>query len=665
MSANLNNSDFRKLLETPRAERWGSETPSNSLGSAKGGGASKPAKQHGGENKPHKPGKPSKKPSGAKEEEEDDGPKYRDRAEERRRGKNVDYEEASELVSSLHSDVDLSRLSEAETKYLGGDMRFTHLVKGLDYALLEKARGDQHAKGADGGGEGGAPDPSSGRDAKARAAARANAAADKEPVRFATPIGRGVFNTLFAAAARAAAVREMYAPRRTAFVYGFDDEDTVDTDVPTTVRRPKSECPQVAEGLFAGVDTEVLDRIARVMSYVRTTADGRKLKKKERDAILSGGHAGAAAAAAGPHGAAGQAAQPTAAKPEQPGSHSAVGAARGSSAAAPPGDDGDDIFGDADGSEYVPTVNKKKEVTAAAAKGGYFAQQDTMDDIPMPGQPIRGRAAAASGSGPAAAAAGGGDDMDLEEGEMAAAPPPLPAAAPAAGPYPPGGPGAAYGGYGAQQQGAYYPAVQQQPQQPQPGAYGVYAGGYAAPQPQQPQQPNDAHLPPQFRSDPSKWRSRPKEGPAAVLAADDDDDAYGEYYPSMAGVAGGDAGEGEDEDFGAMDSKANKGQSRADFATDEEWQRYKETRETLPRAAFQFGMKRADGRKSHKELEKGAGKGQDKKLEYQLRKIERIMVDKGHDHTTAFKKPPAELAGGGGGGGGGGETPSMRKRQRI
>ena len=71
MSANLNNSDFRKLLETPRAERWGSETPSTTLGSAKGG-APKPAKQHGGEHKPHKPSKPSKKPNGAKEEEEDD-----------------------------------------------------------------------------------------------------------------------------------------------------------------------------------------------------------------------------------------------------------------------------------------------------------------------------------------------------------------------------------------------------------------------------------------------------------------------------------------------------------------------------------------------------------------------------------------------------------------
>lgn len=43
---------------------------------------------------------------------------------------------------------------------------------------------------------------------------------------------------------------------------------------------------------------------------------------------------------------------------------------------------------------------------------------------------------------------------------------------------------------------------------------------------------------------------------------------------------------------------------RADFATDEEWTRYKEQKETLPRAAFQFGVKRADGRKSHKELEK-------------------------------------------------------------
>lgn len=33
-----------------------------------------------------------------------------------------------------------------ESKYLGGDMQHTHLVKGLDYALLEKMRTEIHQK---------------------------------------------------------------------------------------------------------------------------------------------------------------------------------------------------------------------------------------------------------------------------------------------------------------------------------------------------------------------------------------------------------------------------------------------------------------------------------------------------------------------------------------
>lgn len=43
-------------------------------------------------------------------------------------------------------------------------------------------------------------------------------------------------------------------------------------------------------------------------------------------------------------------------------------------------------------------------------------------------------------------------------------------------------------------------------------------------------------------------------------------------------------------------------QSRANFATEEEWQAHKSKQETLPKAAFQFGLKMADGRKSHKNL---------------------------------------------------------------
>ena len=33
-----------------------------------------------------------------------------------------------------------------ESKFLGGDMEHTHLVKGLDYALLQKVRSEIHYK---------------------------------------------------------------------------------------------------------------------------------------------------------------------------------------------------------------------------------------------------------------------------------------------------------------------------------------------------------------------------------------------------------------------------------------------------------------------------------------------------------------------------------------
>lgn len=107
--------------------------------------------------------------------------KYRDRARERRDGVNKDYEE-TELISTtanyravgptaeawvhailpqsscwrlrlycviLHLLTAFSDKSAAEkrrqliqeSKFLGGDMEHTHLVKGLDFALLQKVSG--------------------------------------------------------------------------------------------------------------------------------------------------------------------------------------------------------------------------------------------------------------------------------------------------------------------------------------------------------------------------------------------------------------------------------------------------------------------------------------------------------------------------------------------
>lgn len=65
---------------------------------------------------------------------EDDLKKYRDRAEERRKGHNPDYADKLNQMASM----------DAETsKYLGGDVEHTHLVKGLDYALLVKIREEE------------------------------------------------------------------------------------------------------------------------------------------------------------------------------------------------------------------------------------------------------------------------------------------------------------------------------------------------------------------------------------------------------------------------------------------------------------------------------------------------------------------------------------------
>ena len=42
-------------------------------------------------------------------------------------------------MSGLPTDAALNpTMSVEETKYLGGDLEHTHLVKGLDYALLQK-----------------------------------------------------------------------------------------------------------------------------------------------------------------------------------------------------------------------------------------------------------------------------------------------------------------------------------------------------------------------------------------------------------------------------------------------------------------------------------------------------------------------------------------------
>lgn len=60
---------------------------------------------------------------------------------------------------------------------------------------------------------------------------------------------------------------------------------------------------------------------------------------------------------------------------------------------------------------------------------------------------------------------------------------------------------------------------------------------------------------------------------------------------------------------------------RWDFETEEEWATYNEQKEAMPKAAFQFGVKMQDGRKTRKQ-------NKDQKLTNELHKINRILARK-------------------------------------
>ncbi|KAI5477003.1 hypothetical protein MNV49_006961 [Pseudohyphozyma bogoriensis] len=148
----MNNDAFRSLLSqsssTPRPA--GSSTPRF--------GAAPPKRSAGGDSK-EKYDKPQFKPrekgpgkdkwKKKKEGSEDataDESAYRDRAAERRLGKDNDFSAAEKLLADFQaraSGVEDKAMLEEQMKYLGGDAEHSVLVKGLDMALLERMKNKQ------------------------------------------------------------------------------------------------------------------------------------------------------------------------------------------------------------------------------------------------------------------------------------------------------------------------------------------------------------------------------------------------------------------------------------------------------------------------------------------------------------------------------------------
>lgn len=106
-------------------------------------------------------------------------------------------------------------------------------------------------------------------------------------------------------------------------------------------------------------------------------------------------------------------------------------------------------------------------------------------------------------------------------------------------------------------------------------------------------------------------------------------ESYAECYPGA--VENDDAiMDSDDEvDFSKMDSGMKKGQvKRWDFDTPEEYNHYMSNKEALPKAAFQFGVKMAEGRAKGKKSGKKDGNA---KLDRDLQRINAIIAKRKQD----------------------------------
>ena len=178
-----------------------------------------------------------------------------------------------------------------ESKFLGGDLEHTHLVKGLDYALLQKVRAEIGQEDLDD--DQGAmnkeepiftmgPPIGSGVDKKKGASSETSTMAPPAPVNpeeeeeqrlgLKSNMAKNIFRILFRPPPRR--VNELFLPNRMAYIIDLetpqgqqDDENEKSThaldDIPTTLIRSKADCPNAEVSLAFHLLLTPLRRFAR------------------------------------------------------------------------------------------------------------------------------------------------------------------------------------------------------------------------------------------------------------------------------------------------------------------------------------------------------------------------------------------------------------------
>merc|ERR1719419_1574855 len=301
----LTNADFKKLMATPRHP---SSAPTPAHGSAAqtpGGGAmgaGKVPQTPRARDKGKADKRREKKTYYAKlKKDEDDkmaelAAKYRDRAKERRDGTegsvptedtNNAYRAVAPNAHGGHDAAERRKQLIHESKYLGGDMEHTHLVKGLDFALLQKVRAEieaiETAKIDEEEEEVTIKEVSKkAEEAKAEKKDEEKPEEDKAISECRTTIGKYIYRLMFNPEIPKS--NELFMPGRMAYV--MDLEEDGETDIPTTSIRSKKDVVNSEQKATLSTNDIVINKLTQILSYLRA-GNRTKRKKKSSKIMLS------------------------------------------------------------------------------------------------------------------------------------------------------------------------------------------------------------------------------------------------------------------------------------------------------------------------------------------------------------------------------------------
>eukprot|EP00111_Clytia_hemisphaerica_P003679 TCONS_00010526-protein len=286
----LTNNDFRSLLMTPRDNP--KAPPPKRPGASKDFSEADDAHAKRRKKKLYY----AKLKQQEEERQKELASKYRDRATERREGKNTDYAqtENSDLAKTAeyravaptadqaNNAAERRRLAIQESKFLGGDMEHTHLVKGLDFALLQKVRSEIAMIETEEDAVKDEKKPAKDKTEEKKPAPKAQKAQDVE---FVSALGRKIHKA--AMNTKPPLRNELFLPGRMAYVFTLDDEE--ESEIPTTTIRSKADCPTLEAETSLTTNDIVINKLTQILSYLRHgVRASKKQKKREKELIRAG-----------------------------------------------------------------------------------------------------------------------------------------------------------------------------------------------------------------------------------------------------------------------------------------------------------------------------------------------------------------------------------------